>query len=104
MNSKSYHYFFMNFANKTKLDIILALKERDMSVNELVNDSGEEQSNISHHLKDLTLCKIVNVKQKGKQRIYSLNKQTVVPMLKLVEKHSKLNCPEGCNKICPGCS
>jgi len=103
MNSKSYHYFFMNLGNKTKLGIILALKNKNMNVSEIVSYLKEEQSNISHHLKDLILCRIVDAKQVGKQRIYSLNKRTVLPILKLVEKHSKLNCSRGCNKPCPGC-
>lgn len=103
MNRKAYELFFKNFANKTKLDIILCLKENRLSVGEISEKTGIEQSNVSHQLKDLLACKIVNMTQKGKQRIYSLNRQTAVPMLELVEKHAKKNCPSGCNKKCFGC-
>ena len=103
MSNSTYDIFFKNFANKTKLEIILCLREKPLSVGDISEKTKIEQSNISHQLKQLALCKIVEVKQKGKQRIYSLNKKTVVPMLELVEKHAKTNCPNGCFNKCPGC-
>lgn len=102
MTKKSYYNFFVNLSNKTKFDIIMALKEKSMNVGEIVKKINAEQSAVSHNLKDLAECKIVEVKQKGKQRIYSLNKETVTPLLKIVEKHvckcCKLNCPKSCRK------
>jgi hypothetical protein len=38
-------------------------------------------------------CKIVNVKKKGKERVYSLNKDTIIPILSIVDKHAKKMCP-----------
>jgi len=98
MYCKSYETFFLNFANKTKLDIILTLKDKSLSVTELVNKLNQEQSKISHSLKKLESCNILKVEQKGKQRIYSLNHQTVIPILKLVEQHVKSHCVGGCCK------
>jgi len=103
MINKTYEYFFKNLANKTKLEIILCLKDKALSVNEIVEKTKIEQSNLSHQLKSLVICKIVDVKQQGKKRIYSLNKQTIVPMLKLVEKHARCNCSHGCGLKCGGC-
>ncbi len=99
MNKKSYENFFINFANKTRLGIILCLKEKKMNVGEIVKKVGEEQSKVSHNLKQLSDCHIVNVEKNGKERIYSLNKKTVLPLLRLVEKHVKCNCSEKC-KFC----
>jgi len=100
MTSKSYYNFFVNFANKTKFDIIMSLKEKSMNVSQIVEKIGAEQSAVSHNLKDLAECNIVEVKQKGKQRIYSLNKKTIIPLLKNVENHvckcCKLNCAKSC--------
>jgi len=49
----------------------------------------------------LKSCRIVEVKQKGKERIYSLNKKTIVPMLNLIDKHAKSFCDcKNCNKEC----
>ena len=82
----------MNFANKTKLNIILALEKGPLSVNEITEKVKGEQSKISHNLSKLLQCHILEVKQKGKQRIYSLNSETVVPILKIVKNHVKKNC------------
>lgn len=98
MRCSSIESFFVNFANKTKLDILFCLKDGKLSVGEIAEKIGEEQSKISHNLKKLTQCKILMVEQKGKQRIYSLNKETVLPMLGLVEKHVKNYCCVGCGK------
>lgn len=75
------------------------LKNRKMSVNELAAAMNEEQSKISHSLSKLTKCNILTVEQKGKQRIYSLNKDTVIPIIQLVEKHVEKYCDkQGCHK------
>ena len=89
----SYNDFFMNFANKTKLDIIVALRNKPMSVNEIAEKLGQEQSKVSHNLKKLLMCRVLEVEQKGKQRIYSLNKKTILPMLNLIDKHKCEFCP-----------
>ncbi|MFA5175826.1 MAG: metalloregulator ArsR/SmtB family transcription factor [Candidatus Nanoarchaeia archaeon] len=94
----SYNRFFANFSNKTKLNIILFLKEGSMSVNDICKKTGMEQSKVSHNLTKLTKCNILSVKQQGKQRIYSLNKKTVVPLLTLVKNHVVSNCPMNCKE------
>jgi len=71
----------MNFANKTKLNIILALENRPLSVKEITEKIKAEQSRISHNLSKLLQCHM-----------------TVVPILKIVKKHVKKNCLKGCNK------
>jgi len=67
-----------------------------MNVSELGNRLKVEQSKLSHALKNLRDCNIVNVKIKGKERIYSLNKKTILPILKLIDKHAKINCNGKC--------
>jgi len=98
MNCHSYDNFFKNFANKTKFRIIMHLKDKPMSVNELSKLMNEEQSKISHSLAKLSACNILNVEQKGKQRIYSVNKDTIIPVIKLVEKHVEKHCNGRCHK------
>ena len=98
MKCNAIEIFFNNFANKTKLEIVLALREKPLSVTEISKKINEEQSKISHNLKKLTICNILTVKQKGKKRIYSLNKETVLPLLQLVEKHVKGYCTGACQK------
>ncbi len=93
MNNQ-YYLFFGNLANPLKIEIISALKGKEMSVLELVNILDEEQSKISHALCSLKNCSIVNVRNEGKKRIYSLNKETILPMLKIIDKHEGKFCKE----------
>jgi DNA-binding transcriptional ArsR family regulator len=101
MKNSTYHIFFSNLANPLKIDIISVLKEKAESVSEIANKLGVEQSKVSHALASLKCCNIVDAKQKGKQRIYSLNKRTIVPMLKLIDKHAKNFCDGHC-RSCGG--
>ena len=96
--NKNYHIFFTNLANPLKIEIILNLREKERSVTEISKKLKVEQSKISHALASLKKCNIVKVKQKGKERIYFLNKDTIAPMLNLIEKHSHAHCDECCYK------
>ncbi len=98
MKYSSYYPFFRNFANKTKFDIISALRAGPLSVTDIAKAISMEQSKVSHNLRKLNHCHILNVKQKGRQRIYSLNNETVAPMLKIVEQHVKKYCGRVCKR------
>ena len=101
MNNSTYHIFFSNLSNPLKIKIISSLKDKEKNVTELSKDLKVEQSKISHALKNLKNCNIVKVKQKGKQRIYYLNKNTIIPMLKLIDRHAKNFCDcKNCTKEC----
>ena len=91
-----YYLFFGNLANPLKIGIISALKEKSMSVLELAEKLSIEQSKLSHALTSLRHCNIVQVKKKGKKRIYSLNKKTILPILKIIDKHEKIFCKKCC--------
>jgi DNA-binding transcriptional ArsR family regulator len=91
MNLK-YYLFFANLANPLKIKILGALKEKEMPVLELAKELGEEQSKVSHALKSLKNCAIVQSKIHGKKRIYHLNKETITPILEILDKHEKKYC------------
>lgn len=94
MKSKC-HLFFETLATKLRIDIIEKLRERPLCVEELSAGLSQERSKVSHALRSLYDCGFVSVKKEGKRRIYSLNKDTVIPVLELVEKHVRRYC-----KIC----
>ncbi len=98
MFCKSYNDFFQTLANPTNQSVIQELLKKPMNVTELVEKTKLEQSKISHSLKRLYECKVVDVKREGKQRIYSLNKETIMPILQIVDKHAKEMCPQ-CLKV-----
>lgn len=92
MTTCTYHIFFTNLSNKLKINIIQSLRKKEKSVGEIVDGLKVEQSKVSHALASLRCCSIVKSKQKGKQRIYYLNKETIIPILNLIDRHEKKSC------------
>jgi len=87
MICKTYEVFFKVMADKSKLEIINLLSKRPLSVSQLAQKLNFEQSRVSHNLKILHEREFVHVKKKGKERIYSLDKEIITPLLKLIDKH-----------------
>ena len=82
-------------ANEKRFAIVrLLFKKGSMNVSQIVEDTKFDQSTVSHCLGRLRSCELVILKPKGKERVYSLNETTVVPMIKLIEEHLKtcVNC------------
>jgi len=89
------HKFFTNLANPTRLAALEKLEEKPLSVNELAQALGQEQSMISHNLKPLLQCNFIYLERKGKQRIYSLNHETVDALFQIIQNHAAKFCPTG---------
>ena len=98
MFCQSYNEFFQVLANPTNQKIISALQTRSQNVSEIIKSTGIEQSKASHALKRMFECKIVEVTRDGKQRVYSLNKETIIPILEMVDRHAIKMC-KSCPKI-----
>ena len=93
--SETCYRFFVNLANPTRLAVLEQLIKQPMSVTELAEALGQEQSMISHNLKPLFECNFVYIQREGKKRIYSVNEETVGALFKTVENHAKNFCPTG---------
>jgi DNA-binding transcriptional ArsR family regulator len=93
--SETCHRFFVNLSNPTRLAALEKLMKKPMSVNELAESLGQEQSMISHNLKTLLECNFVYIKRQGKKRIYSANQETIGALFKTVENHANKFCPKG---------
>lgn len=97
---KTHHTFFSNLSTPLKIDIIAVLnekgRERGLCVNELSEELKVEQSKLSHALSGLKRCNLLKVNRKGKHRIYSLNKETMIPILEIIDKHARKNCGGSC--------
>jgi DNA-binding transcriptional ArsR family regulator len=87
---KAYKLFFKAISNPTRLKIINVLRNGPKTVTEIANETGFEQSRVSHNLKCLLDCGFIENKRKGKYVIYSLNKDTILPLLDLMDKHISL--------------
>lgn len=93
MYCKSYNDFFQALANHTNQTIIQSLQKGSKTVTEITQTTKLEQSKVSHALKRLAECKLVNSKPEGKHRRYELNKETIIPILEIADKHAKKMCP-----------
>jgi len=96
--SETCHLFFSTLSTPSRLGILELLRESPRNVTQLADVLNQEQSMISHNLKPLTRCGFVFVERKGKERIYSLNRETIEPLFQLIDKHMNKHCPE--NKKC----
>jgi DNA-binding transcriptional ArsR family regulator len=91
--SETCYVFFKVLANPRRLAILEVLRDKPRSVTEIARSLKQEQSMISHNLKPLEKCRFVFSERKEKQRIYSLNKETVEPLFRLFDHHAQKYCP-----------
>jgi DNA-binding transcriptional ArsR family regulator len=66
---------FKAMTDKNRRKIITLLKEKELSVNELLKNFDIRQATLSNHLAILKKANLVSCKVLGKQRIYSLNNE-----------------------------
>lgn len=82
--------FFKVLANGVRLRIVEALRGStacELSVGELCQVLRVGQTRVSHELRCLLVCGLVDYRREGKRIIYSLNKKTVAPVLEAADKH-----------------
>lgn len=97
MNHISYKQFFATLSGDSRLDILHYLKDQgEQSVSSIAEATGQEQSAVSHNLKKLLACNCVHLEVRGKNRYYSLNKDTIVQLLQLADKHIQNYCRADC--------
>ena len=71
----------------TRFSILeLLQKNKEMSVNELVLKLKKDQPFISHHVKALKQCKIVNSKENGKSTLYFITGKEISVLIKEIVK------------------
>jgi DNA-binding transcriptional ArsR family regulator len=97
--SEACYRFFSTLANPTRLAVLENLIEGPMSVSQLTESLGQEQSMVSHNLKPLLQCRFVNAERRGKERIYHVNSETMGALFKAVKNHAETYCPTG--GMCP---
>ncbi len=95
--------FFDTLSTGSRLDIILSLAEGEKSVSEICDSVNVERTNVSHQLKLLRECGFVFVRREGKKKMYSLNSETVKPIIDLARKHVERYCRprQGGRRGCP---
>ncbi len=89
---KAYKLFFGTLTSKDRLLIINSLRNNSKTVTDLQKELKLEQTRVSHNLRRLKHCGFVEVKKRGKYRLYSLNKQTIGPLMRIIDKHMEKFC------------
>jgi DNA-binding transcriptional ArsR family regulator len=91
--SETCYLFFSTLANPTRLAILELLRSGPKNVTAIAEELKLEQSSVSHSLKKLENCNFVFAKRKIKERIYTLNKETMEPVFKTFDFHARKYCP-----------
>ncbi len=91
--SETCHQFFSTLANPTRLAILELLRAGPRNVTEIAQTLNQEQSMISHNLRPLERCQFVFSERRKKQRVYSLNKETMERLFNIFAYHAEKYCP-----------
>jgi DNA-binding transcriptional ArsR family regulator len=86
------HLFFSTLANPTRLAILELLRNGPKNVTQISEALNQEQSMISHNLNALQRCRFVFSERRKKERIYSLNKETMEQLFKIFSYHAEKYC------------
>ncbi|WP_428910013.1 ArsR/SmtB family transcription factor [Niallia sp. Krafla_26] len=65
------------FSNKTRIQILESIKDKEKTVSQIVEEINGNQSNISQHLACLKGCGIIVGRNEGKYIYYSLRNQHI---------------------------
>lgn len=74
--------FFKVLGNTTRIKIIYYLYHSEMCVSELVDRLDITESAVSHQLKILRDCKIIQTRRKGKMLLYSMSDKHIYMTIK----------------------
>jgi DNA-binding transcriptional ArsR family regulator len=66
---------FAMLADATRVRLILALRDGEMSVNELADVVGKSQAAVSQHLAKMRLARMVSTRQQGTRVFYRLENE-----------------------------
>ncbi len=73
--------FFRGFADSTRLAILERLRDREKTVTEIAQETGQSQSNVSNHLSCLLECGLLKNRREGKNIHYSIRNEKVKELL-----------------------
>lgn len=86
MNMEDAAYMLRAISNETRLKVLDILRDIDeLTVSELVNEIGCEQSLLSHHLTDMRAKGILNSRKEGKNCFYSLKNKQITQILDCIQ-------------------
>jgi len=78
---------FSSLSDPSRLSIISALLEREMSVGEIAADVGLSESAVSHQLRGLRQMRLVRPRKQGRQVFYCLDDDHVASLFQMGLDH-----------------
>jgi|SRR3989344_8705801 len=87
-----YKIFFSTLVSEPRLKIINLLRKGKKNVSEIMKRLNMDQTSVSHNLARLKKCGFVNFQIEGKYRYYSLNQETIKPLIEIIDKHMLQYC------------
>ncbi len=69
--------FFEGFADKHRLKIVKLLLAKDMNVTEICSHFSMRQPSVSHHLSIMRKGGVLKTERRGKEIIYSINREGI---------------------------
>jgi len=72
---------FKSLGDKTRIEILLAMKDGERCVHEISEITGHEISNVSHHLRRLKDKRLVDYRKEGRHKYYSIDDNHVLTIL-----------------------
>ncbi len=73
--------FLRGFADKTRIQILECIKDKEKTVSQIVAEVQGNQSNISQHIACLKGCGMILGRQEGKYMYYSLRNEHIRELL-----------------------
>lgn len=88
----AYKIFLGTLVSESRLKIINLLRKGKKNVSQIMSELNLDQTSVSHDLARLKQCGFVSVEIEGKFRGYSLNQETIKPLMDMIEKHMSKHC------------
>jgi ArsR family transcriptional regulator, zinc-responsive transcriptional repressor len=83
--SQSVAFLFKGLSDENRLRILLCMIGQKKSVSGIVEELGLSQPLVSHHLKELKRCLLVNVERSGPFIYYGLSDPRVLDVIRLLD-------------------
>ncbi len=87
--------FLKCIVDDNRRNILLFLQDKEKCVHDIVEKLDLEQSLVSHHLKLLKCCGLVNSRQDGKNIYYKISEPEIYDVIKKIDVLSEKICATG---------
>lgn len=91
--NEAYFRFFNALANRMNLAIIDLLMDGSKCISDIADFLGQEPATVSRNLEQLQGCALIHSGTSQRGKLYTLNKEIVVPLGELLAFHAAKHCP-----------